>query len=84
MKKKKIYVCDLREIGHSVNLCCKDQADPGTDEKRTWKRNAIWLNLHFNVQRKTNIGKMYFSVLNKHFQKGSVLYKFNRNTVNLS
>lgn len=59
----KIYVSALREEGHNINLCFKDQTNPRTDNISKRKRNIIWFNPPFNIHVKTNIGKMFSSLL---------------------
>ena len=49
------------------------------------KRNIIWFNPPYSKSLKTNIGKYFFRLLNKHFPRGHKHYKmFNRNTLKLS
>ena len=54
-------------------------------EKKKRKRNIIWYNPLYSANVKTNIGKTFFKLLNKHFPRGHKFYKiFNKNTVKLS
>ena len=54
-------------------------------EKKKRKRNVIWYNPPYSINMKTNIGKVFFKLLHKHFPKTHKFYKiFNRNTVKLS
>ena len=53
--------------------------------RKTWKCNIIWFNPPYSKLLKTNIGKYFFRLLNKHFPPGHKLYKvFNNNTLKLS
>ena len=48
-------------------------------------RNIIWFNPPFNQNVKTNIGKIFFKLINKHFPNHHRLHKiFNLNTIKLS
>ena len=48
-------------------------------------RNIIWFNPPYSKNVKTNVGKIFFKLLHKHFPKSNKLYKiFNRNTVKIS
>ena len=54
-------------------------------EKKKRKRNIIWYNPPYPASVKTNIGKIFFKLLNKHFPRGHKFYKIsNKNTVELS
>ena len=53
--------------------------------KRQRKRNIIWFNPPYSKNVKTNIGKIFIKLINKHFSRSSDLHKiFNRNALNLS
>ena len=55
------------------------------NEKKKRKRKIIWHNPPYSANVKTNIGKILFKLLNKHFPSAYKFYKiFNKNTVNLS
>ena len=52
---------------------------------RKRKRKIIWYNPPFSKNIKTNIGKVFFKLVKKHFPKDNPMYKiFNRNTLKLS
>ena len=54
-------------------------------EKKKRKRNEMWYNPPYSINVKTNIGKVFFKLLHKHFPKTHKFYKiFNKNTVKLS
>ena len=49
------------------------------------KRNIIWFNPPYSKNVKTNIGKIFIKLINKHFLRSSDLHKiFDRNTLKLS
>ena len=53
-------------------------------EKKKRKRNIIWYNPPHSINLKTNIDKVFFKLLHKHFPKTHKFYKiFNKNTVKL-
>ena len=55
------------------------------EEKRQRKRKIIWFNPPYSANVKTNIGRIFFKLLNKHFPKQNPLHKiFNHNTVKIS
>ena len=59
--------------------------EEGGPKKRRRKKAILWYNPPFSANIKTNIGKAFFAILDKHFPKGSELAKiFNRSTVKLS
>ena len=55
------------------------------NKKRSRKRKIIWYNPPFSTNVQTNLTKMFNSLLDKHFKKGTWLYKmFNKNNCKLS
>ena len=88
--------CDQNEFDRAAPEYNKALADSGYAEhlvfspdtrkrKQTRKRNRIWFNPPFSLNVKTNIGKEFFRLLDKHFPNHHRYYKlFNRNTVKLS
>ena len=51
-------------------------------EKGKRRKKIIWFNLLFSLSVKTNIGKLFFKMLKKHFPKANPLSKiFNKNTI---
>ena len=56
-----------------------------TKERRQRKRNIIWYNPPYSKNIKTNIGKNFLTLINKHFPKHSKLHQiFNKNNVKVS
>ena len=80
-KAKGEYNKALRQSGYDGDI--KFAKKPATESRR--QRNIIWFNPPFNAQVKTNIGKSFLALLDKHFPKTHKYHKlFNRNTVKLS
>ena len=72
----------LQKSGFNIKL---QYIAPKKPKSRNRRRNTIWFNPQHNATVKTNIGKEFFCLLNKHFPKHSPLRKlFNRNNVKLS
>ena len=54
-------------------------------KNRRRRRNIIWFNPPFSQTVKTNVAKLFFRLLDKHFPRSHILCKlFNRNTVKAS
>ena len=59
--------------------------NPNRRKKASRSRRIIWFNPPFNKQVRTNIGKMFFNLISKHFPQEHPLHKiFNKNTIKLS
>ena len=53
--------------------------------KRTRKRKTIWFNPPYSMSVQTNIGKIFFKLIDQHFSKNHKYHKiFNRNTLKMS
>ena len=75
------YKDALRTSGHTAYL----EFNPNRPKNRNRKRNIFWLNPPFNKIVKTNIGKTFLKLVDKHFPRSSNLHKiFNRNTIKVS
>ena len=71
----------LKTSGHTADL----EFNPNRPKKQNRKRNIIWFNPPFNKNIKTNIGKTFLKLIDKHFPRSSKLHKiFNRNTIKVS
>ena len=71
----------LKTSGHTADL----EFNPNRPKNRNKKRNIIWFNPPFNKNIKTNIGKTFLKLIDKHFPRSSKLHKiFNRNTIKVS
>ena len=77
-----IYNKALADSGYREKLTFSDVKG---NKKRKRTRNRIWFNPPFSLNVKTNIGKDFFRLLDKHFPAHHRYHKlFNRNTVKLS
>ena len=77
------YEDALKKSDYKVNLkyTNKTTAKP----KRNRQKNTKWFNPLFNKSVKTNVAKIFFRLLDKHFSRTNRLYKiFNHNTVKVS
>ena len=78
---KEDYESALRNSGHSPTLLF----NPNRSPKRNRKRNIIWFNPPYSKNVRTNIGKSFLKLIDKHFPTTNELHKiFNRNTVKVS
>ena len=81
-KAKPDYEEALKKSGYNEKLSFTPK--PKTTKKKR-QRKIIWFNPPYSSNLKANIGKEFFSLLEKHFPVGSPLHKlFNRNNVKLS
>ena len=78
----------MRNSGFQNKLSNQQNSIQNNDEhqeKKKRKRNVIRYNPPYSINVKTNVGKVFFKLLHKHFPKTHKFYKiFNRNTVKLS
>ena len=85
---KSAYEQALRNSGFSEELKCKNkdgEEKTRNEEKRKRRRKIIWFNPPFSLSVKTNIEKLLFKMLKKHFPKANPLSKiFNKNTIKIS
>ena len=89
MEEAPYYQQALEEAGYDDKLEYIEDSvprEPGQEKcrkKRT--RNVIWFNPPFSANVKTNIGRLFFNLLAKHFPSSSRFYKlFNPKNVKLS
>ena len=58
---------------------------PSPFKRQTRKRQIIWFNPPYSANVKTNVGKIFTRVVDKHFPCHHKYYKlFNRNSIKLS
>ena len=77
------YQKALNESGHKYKLTYEKPKDKEKTKKS--KRDIIWYNPPFNLAVRTNVGRKFLSLIDKHFPKSSKLRKIlNRNTVKIS
>ena len=81
--EKEIYQDALKKSGFTNNKLTYKPTESKKPNRRN--RHIIWFNPPYNEAVTTNIGKIFFNALNKHFPKSHRLHKiFNKNTVKLS
>ena len=79
-KEKTVYQKALDEAGYHHKLREHMVEETQGPAKRKRCRKVLWFNPPFSANIKTNIGKMFFGILMKHFPEGSELAKiFNKN-----
>lgn len=80
-KSKPLYEEALSRSGFAVKL---NFVEP-TSRRRNRPRNIIWFNPPYNAQVKTNVGKEFMGLVNKHFPQHHKYRKFfNENNVKVS
>ena len=81
----KPYQEALKNSGYKYKLKYEDDSGEKEHQKRNRKREVIWFNPPYSKSVKTNVGKCFLKLLDKHFPKHNKLSKiFNRNTVKIS
>ena len=80
------YQKALNERGHKYNLNHKEPRDiRDTSNKDKNKRSIIWYKPPFNQAATTSLGKLFLTLVTKHFPKKHPLYSLlNRNNLNIS
>ena len=82
---KNIYNTALKSSGFNETLSYTPSTENNREKSHNRKRKIIWYNPPFSKNVKTNIGKMFFKLIKKHFPKENPLSKiFNKNTLKLS
>ena len=79
------YEVALRKSGYDTKLSYNPK-EPKVHKHRR-KRNILWYNPPYNLAVKTNLGKMFLRLVDKHFNRRNnpILSKlFNRNTIKVS
>ena len=58
---------------------------PSQSKRQTQKRQIIWFNLPYSANMKTNVGKIFMTLVDEHFPRHHKYYKlFNKNNIKLS
>ena len=77
----------LNDAGHSTKLNYNpnnNNQEIGPKKKKR-KRNITWYNPPYSMNVKTNIGKTFLALLDRHFPKNNSLHQIcNRNTIKIS
>ena len=84
---KRVYEKALNDSGINERLTYTPPTELNeqeSEEKKKRKRNIIWYNPPYSVNVKTNIGKVFFKLIKKHFSKGNMLQVFNKNSLMIS
>ena len=72
------YNTAIKKSGFNENI----KYSPSQPKQRNKKRQIIWFNPPYSVNVKTNVGKLFMRLIDKHFPRHHKL--FNRNNVKLS
>ena len=76
-----LYQAELNRAGHKHKLEFKTPEQP----KRKRTKKIIWFNPPHSINVKTNVGRKFLNLLDKHFPRGHILYPLlNRYKVKLS
>ena len=81
------YENGLRKSGYNVSLkyTPTQNEDENNQQREQRKRKIIWFNPPYSLKVKTNVGKLFLKLLDRHFPRPHKFYKlFNRNTVKIS
>ena len=79
------YQAELDKCGYKDKLVWMEEEEIQQKKKRTRSKKVIWFNPPYSVNIRTNVGKEFLDLLDKHFPKGNPLHKIlNRNTVKVS
>ena len=79
----------LRNAGFKEDLMYWEESEPRAPEERKSRkknrgRKVLWFNPPWSSNVKTKVGRIFLSLLDKHFPPGSPLHKlFNRNNVKI-
>ena len=83
---KSIRPCQdaLEASGYNYKLKYNKNIHPKNNRNQQ-KRNIIWFNPPYSKNVKTNVGKMFLNLIEKHFPKQHQFHKiFNKNTIKIS
>ena len=79
-KVKDCYNSGLKNSGFDYEITYSKQTP-----RKTRRRNILWFNPPYNASVKTNIGKSFLELVDKHFPRHHRFHKiFNRNTIKIS
>ena len=79
------YEQNLASCGYKEKLTYVERSSKKPKGNKKRKRNIIWFNPPYSKTVKTNIGKYFFRLINKHFPPEHKFHKiFNKNTLKLS
>ena len=81
------YENALRKSGYNVSLkyTPAQNQDENNQQREQRKRKIIWFNPPYSLNVRTNVGKLFLKLLNRHFPRAHKFYKIvNRSTVKIS
>ena len=79
---KDFYEQRLQQCGYNEKL---NYTEEDNKNKKSRKRNILWFNPPYIKSVKTNVGKLFLRLINKHFPPTHKYRKiFNRNTIKIS
>ena len=77
------YEVALMKSGYNEKLEYK--GEKAVKSRKRKKKNVMWFTPPFNIQVKTNVGRMFLKLIDKHFPKNSMLASvFNRTNLKIS
>ena len=82
-----VYQAALEKSGHNFKLSFEQNVPTSETEKKQTKRkrSIIWFNPPYSRTVRTNVGKEFLQLMDKHFPPGNPLHQiFNRNKVKMS
>ena len=81
------YENTSRKSGYNVSLkyTPAQNQDKNNQQREQRKRKIIWFNPPYSLNVRTNVGKLFLKLLDRHFPRAHKFHKiFNRNTVKIS
>ena len=79
------YNAALNSSGYEENIAYVKTDKNNVGKKRTRGRKVTWFNPPYSLDVKTNIGKTFLKLADRHFPPGSTLHQiFNRHTLKVS
>ena len=74
----------LAESGYKEKVVYQKSTDNSQGTKRTRTRHIVWYNPPYNKALKTNLGRKFLDLVDRHFSKSNPLSRiFNRNTLKI-
>lgn len=82
---KTLYQSALEKSNYNHKLEYKEEYKQNKKKKRSRRKECIYYNPPYCMSTKTNIGRSFLSLVDKHFDKNNFFHKiFNRSTVKVS
>ena len=79
------YQAELDRCGYNHKLAWMEEEENQQKKRKCRTRRVTWFNPPHSVNVRTNVGKEFLALLDKHFPKGHFLHTtLNRNTVKVS